>query len=322
MDTIDSSESNLPARFALNSFPLQTPMLSQELAISSGPQITPQVLLRGLSRHWWRILLLWLAVSIPLVYLIYVFVQPIYQATSLIRVEPSAPNLFAASKLHSGNDGGGTASSYLQTQVNLIKSGSVLEPALANPKVSSIPSIKDSEDPGTDLRKKLVVTGVEDAFLISVSLESKEPQEAATIVNAIVESYKIQTEKWFLSANKRLRDSLEHEDGELQRKIEVVQHKLQALVQKGRVGIPNPKDNLNNTDEDPALPTFKNLGAEHYQGAVAELMRIETELIDVESTLAVLEGALRSGSGATRTARGRRAQASHRRRVQERSRSG
>ena len=33
-------------------------------------QINPQVILRGLGRHWWRILLLWLVVSTPLAYLI------------------------------------------------------------------------------------------------------------------------------------------------------------------------------------------------------------------------------------------------------------
>jgi succinoglycan biosynthesis transport protein ExoP len=290
MDTIDRSDSNLPARFSVNSLPLQAAMLPQDLATTSGPQITPQLLMRGLTRHWWRILLLWLAVSTPLVYLIFLFVHPIYQAASMIRVEPSAPNLFATSKLHDVVGGG--ASPYLQTQVQLIKSDLVLDPALSSPTVSIIPAIKNSEDPKADLRKKLTVEAVEDAFLIRVSLESTEPQDAAAIVNAVVESYRIYNERYALSANKRLRDSLEREDLLLQNKIEAVQVRLKALVQEGRVA-PAVKE-VPNTDDDPTQQIFKNLGAAHYQSALADLLRVDGELIDAESTLAVMEGALKS----------------------------
>ena len=60
MDTIDRSDSKLPARFSLNPSLLQAPMVPQELATSlapqATPQITPQIVLRGLIRNWWRIL--------------------------------------------------------------------------------------------------------------------------------------------------------------------------------------------------------------------------------------------------------------------------
>ena len=112
--------------------------------------------MRGLIRHWWQILLLWLAVSAPLAYLIFLFIQPTYQATSLIRVEPSAPNLFAASR---SSENSGTAVPYLQTQVQLIKSDLVLGAAVASPTVSILPAIKNSVDPKTDLRKNLIMSG-------------------------------------------------------------------------------------------------------------------------------------------------------------------
>ena len=64
MDSIDSSRPNLPAQFSapLSLQPLSAPPLSGELARSSMPQINSQVLVRGLTRHWWLILLLWLLV--------------------------------------------------------------------------------------------------------------------------------------------------------------------------------------------------------------------------------------------------------------------
>jgi polysaccharide biosynthesis transport protein len=249
--------------------------------------------MRGVIRHWWRILLLWLAVSAPLVYVIWLFVQPTYQASSMLRVEPSAPNLFAASNLHA-SAGGGSAVPFLQTQVQIIKSDSVLDAALAMPTVSIIPSIKESEDPKTDLRKKMLVEAVEEAYLISVKLESKEPHDAMVIVNAVVESYRIQNERYSLSANKRLRESLEREETQLTNKIEGVQAKLKALVQEGRVEVSPAKDILNVDDGDPAQPTFKNQGADQYKAAMAELMRTDVELIDAESNLAALEKAIKS----------------------------
>src|SRR6185437_10232543 len=99
MDTIDRSDSNVPARFSSNSVRAPVPILmpSGELASPSTPQtnpLNPQLILRGLNRHWWRILLLWLVVSTPLAYLIYTLVEPTYEAFSLLQVEPTQPSLF------------------------------------------------------------------------------------------------------------------------------------------------------------------------------------------------------------------------------------
>ena len=55
--------------------------------------------LQRLARNWWRILLIWLVVSSPLVYLIYRLVEPTYQAESLLRIESNQPDLFGPSLL-------------------------------------------------------------------------------------------------------------------------------------------------------------------------------------------------------------------------------
>ena len=96
MDTIDRSDSNVPARFPAESFRTPVPYSppSQDLASTSTPQINPRVILRGLSRHWWRILLLWLVISTPLAFAIYSLIEPTYEAFSLLQVEPTQPQLF------------------------------------------------------------------------------------------------------------------------------------------------------------------------------------------------------------------------------------
>ena len=98
MDTTDRSDSKLPAPFPVASSPslLSRPAFNGDLAIAPAPQIDSRVLIRGLARYWWRILLLWLLISAPVAYLIYATVGPTYEAISQIRIEPAQPNLFDA----------------------------------------------------------------------------------------------------------------------------------------------------------------------------------------------------------------------------------
>ena len=96
MDTIDRSNTNLPARFPGASLPYGdlTPGLPSDQAAAPALQINPRVILRVLGRHWWRILALWLVVSAPLAFLIYMVIQPTYEAVSLLRIEPATPDVF------------------------------------------------------------------------------------------------------------------------------------------------------------------------------------------------------------------------------------
>src|SRR5438067_13237656 len=106
MDTIDSSASNVPARFPADSsrLPAPIPAVARDLAIApaSPSPINAQVLLRGFSRHWWRILLISLAVYAPLAYVIWTMVEPTYEAVSVLRIEPAQPELFGPGGLGRG----------------------------------------------------------------------------------------------------------------------------------------------------------------------------------------------------------------------------
>ena len=91
-------------------------------------QVNPRIVLRVLGRHWWRILTLWLVVYAPIAFAIYMFVQPTYEAVSLLRIEPALPELLspiARGTPESQN------STYLKTQVGLITSPKYLtQPSL------------------------------------------------------------------------------------------------------------------------------------------------------------------------------------------------
>ena len=98
-------------------------------------QINPRVILRVLGRHWWRILALWLLVSAPLAFVIYMVIQPTYEAASLLRIESAAPDVFSPLNRATGESQNST---YLKTQVGLITSARVLDPAIADPLVVNL----------------------------------------------------------------------------------------------------------------------------------------------------------------------------------------
>ena len=91
MDTIDSSESNLPSPLPLPSRLL--PALPQAFSADLDQlHLLPSSILKlscaGLVRHWWQILLIWLVVAVPVVALIYLYVEPTFEAFSTLQVEP------------------------------------------------------------------------------------------------------------------------------------------------------------------------------------------------------------------------------------------
>jgi uncharacterized protein involved in exopolysaccharide biosynthesis len=122
-------------------------------------------LLSRVAGRWWQMLLLWLAVIAPTAFLIYLFVKPTYIATSLLRIEPSHPEVYGPLK---NNDAEVRNVNFLQTQVSLITSEKVLNPAVADALVRDQPTIKKSDDPKSDLRKNLFVEIIPETNLIRV----------------------------------------------------------------------------------------------------------------------------------------------------------
>jgi polysaccharide biosynthesis transport protein len=287
MDTIDRSNSNLPAQFHMplsNYSPGLTPALPPEQGGAPAVQINSRVIVRGLIRHWWRILALWLVVSAPTFFLIYFFIQPTYEAASLLRIEPAQPEIFGSLR---DRDGGGTKdATYLQTQVRLITSEKVLNPAVADALVVHLPTIKKSEDPKSDLRKALEVEIVKDTNLIRVALELPNPDEAVTIVKSVVQSYLSQNTDYSRSANRELTDSLIKQLAILKDQIDAKKEQLRKLVKNATIAVLKPQDMLNTkTDADSTQPTFRTLSESHVEQMMAEMLRTELELLEAQSML-------------------------------------
>jgi succinoglycan biosynthesis transport protein ExoP len=291
MDTIDSSRSNLPAHFSAP-LPLQAlsaQPLSGELATASMPQVNSRVLLRGLTRHWWLILLLWLVVSVPMAYFIYLWIEPTYEAFSTIRIEPTQPELFERS--HNSFVETRSVRPYLETQVNVINSDKVLEQAVANPQVVNLSVIKQSEDPKADLRKRMSVVIIDNAYMIRVALELPDAIQAATIVNSVVEAYMAQNTIFNRSFNKNQQVILESQLTKLQGLLAEKTKEMEKMASEGKFTITKPQFNRPNSalpDESDG-PTFSEVTEAQYQTTLAQLQRVDYDLLESQASLQTLE---------------------------------
>jgi capsular polysaccharide biosynthesis protein len=290
MDTSERAYSNGPGRVPPGSSSFEDPTSAASHKRISGSVHQPKCpgLLRRLAGHWRRIVWLCLVVSTPLLVLIWFFVQPTYEASSLLRIESASPQLFGTLRRGSGD---GSNLPYLETQANLITSTRVLEKVVADPLVVNLPLVKHSVDLKTDLRRKLSVEIIDDANLIRVALESTEPADAATIVNAVVQSYLIENTRYNRSGNKELRESLSKQLEKLQDEIKTKKERLKELAKKGRkAAVLKPNTMLNAQNEyDPTQPSLSIVTPEQYNKLAESLIACDLEYLEAMAQLEAIK---------------------------------
>lgn len=312
MDTTDSPNANLPVRLpaASSRLPAQVIVAARELTPAAPPSpINSRLLFRGLARNWWRILLIWLVLAAPLTYLIYRYVEPTYQAYGLVKVESNQPDLFGPS---SSRDGGSTQPTYLQTEIETIKSNPVLDLALsgATPPIANHPMIKNSTDPKTELLKKLDLQIIPNTHWIRVAIESTVPDEARDIVNAVIDAYSATTagEGEGTTTNKMIvkrdltkvivRDFEEYRK-RLENDIKASREKLLELAKRGSVEFQKP-NLFAKTDENEQAPhpSFNSQSLEQYRTTKDHLMQTEFALMDLEARYAAKQAEVQQAQAA------------------------
>jgi succinoglycan biosynthesis transport protein ExoP len=124
-----------------------------------------------------------LALSIGWIYLLRA--TPQYTSTSRIYVEQTGPGI-----LEKSGPGAITRwDSYLFTQAEVLRSTAILSAALNAPALANLQSFADVNNPMAVLRRDLEVEVGKRDDIINVSFTSPYPEEAAGIVNAVVDAY-------------------------------------------------------------------------------------------------------------------------------------
>ena len=165
----------------MNNEKIENGSSSPPASISEG--IQEEGLLQIALRHRWTILLttiLFLAVAF--IYLLKA--TPIYTSTSRIYVEQSGPRLIG------DFDGRMTRSkNYLYTQAEMLKSTPIAGEVADDPQLRNFRTFNEMDNETAYLKSNLNISVGKKDDIISVAFDSPYPQEAAGIVNSVVDSY-------------------------------------------------------------------------------------------------------------------------------------
>ncbi len=243
----------------------------------------------------WQIILLWLVISMPIIYLIHQFVEPRFEAFSILRVTPTSWQLYEPSGSQHVDFRGGLP--YLQTQIGLITSDRVLGPAIAEREVVNLSTIKNADDPREYLREHLKVEMVKDAYLIRVALELPDRNEATAIVNTVVQCYLLYNSEHQRSGNSTLRKSLSDHLEEYKKQIGEKRDELKGLYQKGTiVAVPGISLNASGKVSDPTQPRLSTVTESQARRVADEIINSDLDLIKAQSILEVTEAASNAGN--------------------------
>jgi hypothetical protein len=187
-----------------------------------------QAMRRVLSNHWGKMLVTWAVLTAVLVSVINERVKPMYESASLLRVEPATTHLFGV------NDEPEAFDHFLQTQVELIRSPSVISSALAGgSKVINTALVRAATDPEAELRRRLQVRVLPGTYLIRVALTTPEPADGPVLVSEVVKAYLALASAWSSERNASRIRTLEKYSLELSAKIGEKQNELIQLAKKG-----------------------------------------------------------------------------------------
>lgn len=131
----------------------------------------------------------WVVITVTLVFLlggiIYLMnAVPIYTSKSGVYVEQTGPKLmseYEGTITHSKN--------YLNTQGEVIKSTPILAKVVEDPQIQNFRTFENVDNPVTYLKENLLVDIGKKDDIITVSFDSPYPEEAALMVNKVVNEY-------------------------------------------------------------------------------------------------------------------------------------
>jgi len=169
-------------------------------------------------RRWTVLVAVIVAMAAGLIYL--QRATPLYTSTSRLYVEQAGPEVWE-------KDASGVVtrwSNYLYTQAELLKQSGTLSVALALPGMGNLQTFAGVDNPVTRLRRELdVVVGKKDE-IIDVSFTCPYPEEAAHLVNSVVDAYITQHNERRRNTSaeivKILREEKTQRDAELKDKLQ------------------------------------------------------------------------------------------------------
>jgi uncharacterized protein involved in exopolysaccharide biosynthesis len=237
-------------------------------------------------------LLLWLVGSALACWAIYVRFPPLYRAESILRMGPTSTSGSLFGSLAADQP---PIDRFIETQMSLILTDQVLAMVVANPGIADLPMLRNSTDKVQIARSRLRVSHPPGTAMVYVSAESEDPEEAAKIVNAVIEvylrSYNDRSANRGAASVRRIKESIDN----IHNEIQVKYHEMAKESAAGAAALapmkegedpnkPGPGIGVRAPGEEPDAPTsFRSLDGEQYRKAADRLFQADLDLIEARA---------------------------------------
>ena len=242
---------SVPAPSARSELVLERPNVYQahaEPAETDAPTPPLSHYLWLLNRDKWK-LLAFVTVVVACTVIVSSRLTPYYQSTATIDVDRMMPTGVIGQDANSNRVAVNDSDQFLSTQVDLIKSDSVLRPVVQQLKLSpaeigmpKTPSVRAQDAPIT--LRRLAITRPVKTYLLQISYRSPDPELAAQVANAIARSYMQHTYAIRFQASTDLASFVTKQLDELRAKMETSSAKLAQFEKELNVISPEEKTSI------------------------------------------------------------------------------
>lgn len=215
------------------------------------------------------IVLVTLILSIPACAAIWYFVPLEYAVTGQLRFSSRDTRILYEGDSQRGLD----YQKWLATQIALLQSPDVLRRVAENPNVQEIPLVQAAREPVRLLQRKTRIGSERNTELVQVTAHMPEREQAAAIVNALMEEYQEHAAIQAQALNKQIRDQLNTRELRLREERDIQQAEMGALQEK--LGRP--------------LDAIGQMGVGEEDAFNQELAAAQRDLTDYKSQLASAE---------------------------------
>ena len=168
---------------------MAVPKTNRHMASLGGSDSDPSLrLLVSILTQWWKILLpVTLVLLVLFLGLVMWSFSPKYRASAWLQVKSVQPYVAFPDQEAADRD---SNKKFVHTQVELIRSPLILGRVLSQSDIARIPEIRNRRDPVDWLsRRGLIIVPKGESELLEVAYEGADPENAARLVNAVVDAY-------------------------------------------------------------------------------------------------------------------------------------
>lgn len=194
-----------------------------------------------LRRAWWKIALA-TTLSTGLAGYLAHRIQPLYESTARVAVDPEVSNTVMGD--HGPVDvAGSETEQFFNTELELIQSDAVLRPVAQQFHLLLKSSASAPDAGGADapvLLPGLSVVHPANSFLINISYRSHDPRQAAAIANAITQSFSLRSHTMRADASREESEFIRAQLGDLKQKMD--DSALALAAYEKQLGVINPDE--------------------------------------------------------------------------------